>query len=57
MLNDEYMEYDELDDGIRYHMYLLIMDNSHIYMFLILEPKIEELNDYEKYSIITVKEF
>jgi hypothetical protein len=45
MLNDEYMEYDELDDGIRYHMYLLIVDNSHIYMFLILEPEIEEFND------------
>jgi len=33
------MEYDELDDVVQYHKYLLLMDNNHICKFLILEPK------------------
>jgi hypothetical protein len=37
-LIDVYMEYDELDDVVQYHMYSLLMDNNHICMFLILEP-------------------
>ncbi len=47
MLIDEYKEYDELDDGIQYHRYYLIVDNNHIYMFLILEPKTSNENRIE----------
>ena len=44
MLIDEYMEYDELDDVVQYHMYLLIKDNSHIYKFLVLEPEMKKVS-------------
>lgn len=44
-LIDEHTEYDELDDELRYRKYSLIMDNNHIYMFSILEPKSIESTD------------
>jgi hypothetical protein len=56
MLIDEYKEYDELDDGIQYHRYCLIMDNNHIYKFLILEPEEEEEMKRNEKLISTVNE-
>ncbi len=56
MLNDEYMEYDELDDVVQYHKYYLLMDNNHIYKFLILEPnrKIQiRIRDDEKVPLMS----
>ena len=46
MLNDECMEYDELDDESQCHTYLSIADSNHIYMFSILEPLKERKNRF-----------